>query len=242
MSVRFKTSRTYLETLLPSDSFGFRDRSTVCQASFSVTTLDSEYSHFGLYIHGVEYRKKDGTTIEGSYLPFLLESPADSCISQIEDLAMSDLTCNIEVARNGDSYRVEASWGGTKFAEIALSNLQLNDPGLEKGSVGGEDGYDILAYRDASEVDTPATGDGSFAVVLPQGGEPNSTLMGVRQVWRSSEASVKISGGDWELLPTLHHITSALAEIPTYEVTGAKIVEGTGVPNIYTGRHVEEGA
>ncbi|KAK7432709.1 hypothetical protein QQZ08_000568 [Neonectria magnoliae] len=39
-SVKFKTSRTYLETLFPTESFKFKSPSSICEASFSSTALD----------------------------------------------------------------------------------------------------------------------------------------------------------------------------------------------------------
>ena len=44
---------------------------------------------------------------------------------------------------------------------------------------------------------------------------------------------------DWDALPTLHHIIDVLADIPIYEVISAKIVEGTGVPDVSSARRIE---
>jgi len=40
-------------------------------------------------------------------------------------------------------------------------------------------------------------------------------------------------------LPTLHHIISILQEIPIYEIMGAKVVEGTGVPDVGNAKRIE---
>lgn len=74
-SIKFKTSRTLLQNLFPpnSSSYRFKSPGTVAYASFSQTTLNkmewlggSGYNHLGLYIHGVEYVKKDGEIISGT--------------------------------------------------------------------------------------------------------------------------------------------------------------------------------
>ena len=74
-SIKFKTSRTLLQNLFPpnSTSYRFKSPGTVAYASFSQTTLNkmdwlggSGYKHIGLYIHGVEYVKKNGDIISGT--------------------------------------------------------------------------------------------------------------------------------------------------------------------------------
>ena len=79
-SIKFKTSRTLLQNLFPhnSTSYRFKSPGTVAYASFSQTTLNkmewlggSGYKHLGLYIHGVEYVKKDGMAISGTCKPFI---------------------------------------------------------------------------------------------------------------------------------------------------------------------------
>src|ERR1700710_1722390 len=67
-SIKFKTSRTLLQNLFPhnSSSYRFKSPGTIAYASFSQTTLNkmewlgrSGYKHLGIYIHGVEYVKKN---------------------------------------------------------------------------------------------------------------------------------------------------------------------------------------
>jgi hypothetical protein len=50
----------------------------------------SGYDHLGLYIHGVEYHKKNGEIISGTYMPLLFESPTDPIVSSREELGMPD--------------------------------------------------------------------------------------------------------------------------------------------------------
>ncbi|KAF2192020.1 FAD/NAD(P)-binding domain-containing protein [Zopfia rhizophila CBS 207.26] len=70
-SVKFKMSRTLLQNLFPTPAFRFKSPATVAYATFPVTTL--AYSHFGLYIHAVQYMKKNGEEIVGTFLPILFE-------------------------------------------------------------------------------------------------------------------------------------------------------------------------
>ena len=70
----------------------------------------SGYRHIGLYIHGVEYVKKDGTTVHGSYLPILFESLTDPIVSGREELGMPKLYTAVDIYRRLTLYRIRTSW------------------------------------------------------------------------------------------------------------------------------------
>ncbi len=245
-SVKFQTSRTFLETILPTSQFKFRTTATVATATFSATRLDNVawlggkgYTSFGLYVHGVQYVKKDGSIINGTYLPVLFENLTDSIVSGREERGMPKVFCDIETRRQGNSYSVEASWGGATFARIKLDDLSQDDPSIEKGTIGDEADYGILTYRYIPAVGEPGKADAEYACVIPhdEGGEIQEAP--VKAVSRTKRASIKIQAQDWETLPTLHHITSVLAEIPIYSILGAKVVEGTGVPDRISCKRIE---
>ncbi|OLN88496.1 3-hydroxybenzoate 6-hydroxylase 2 [Colletotrichum chlorophyti] len=246
MSVKFLTSRTFLETILPTESFRFKEPGTVCSASLSITRLNNMswlggggYNHLGLYIHGIEYVKRDGTTIDGTHLAVLFESLADPIISGREELGMPKLFCDIDFEHHVTESRVRASWRGATFADISIKNLRSDDPETEHGTIGGEADYGILTYRYIPSVGEPGKADAEYACVVPHQDEARDIPTTVHAVSRSSDVSVKMEGHDWEKLPTLHHITRILAEVPIYEIVGAKVVEGTGVPNVSSCRRIE---
>jgi hypothetical protein len=153
-SVKFKTSRTVLQNLFPSASFSFKSPGTVAHASFSQSTLNSMewlggggYRHMGLYIHGVQYTCKDGTVLDGTYLPVLFESLTDPIVSGREELGMPKLYCTIDLFRRAGSYRIQTGWQGATFGTISLEGLVEEDPGADKGTTGGEDDDGIFAYK-----------------------------------------------------------------------------------------------
>ncbi|KAK3337297.1 hypothetical protein B0T19DRAFT_455016 [Cercophora scortea] len=245
-SIKFKTSRTFLETLFPTAQFQFRDPSTVATASFSATRLDNMawlggkgYTHFGLYVHGVQYTKKDGTAIQGTYMPVLFESLADPIVSGREELGMPKLFADLDMEHDETSCRVTASWRGATFAKIELPSLRRDESTAEQGTIGGESDYGILVYRYIPAVGEPGKADAEYACVVPHAEESRVQSSTVTSVARSAGAKVRIEALDWETLPTLHHITSALAKIPIYEVVDAKVVEGTGVPDVISCRRIE---
>ncbi|KAH9909374.1 hypothetical protein F4778DRAFT_768240 [Xylariomycetidae sp. FL2044] len=245
-SVKFFTSRTFLETLFPTASFKFKSPATKCSASISVTTFDNMswlggggYSNWGLFIHGVEYKKKDGSSIVGTYLPLLFEDLTDPIISGREELGMNKVYCQMDIENKSDSYRLAASWRGAKFLNLALDGLNQDSAQSEHGTIGGENDYGILTYKYIPAVGEPGKADVEYACVVPHAEEAKTVTANVRSVARTDKASVKFEAGDWTSLPTLHHITSVLADIPIYEILSAKVVEGLGVPDVSSCRRIE---
>lgn len=245
-SMKFKTSRTFLQNLFPNESFSFISPGSVAHASFSVTTLDKMrwlggggYSHFGLYIHGVQYTKKDGSKICGTYMPLLFESLTDPIVSGREELGMPKLYCQVDIYPRANSYRMKASWQGAQFAELAINNLEEMDPKTDAGIIGGENDDGILVHRYIPKVGIRGEADAEYSVVVPHSEESGKVPSTVHTLRKTTNATIDIDPMDWEALPTLHHVVSTLAEIPIYEVVGAKVVEGTGVPDVSSARRIE---
>lgn len=246
ISIKFKTSRTYLETLFPTAQFRFASPATVCEASLSVTELDNMqwlggkgYRHLGLYMHGVQYVKKDGSVITGTHMPILFESLTDPITSGREELGMPKLFCDVDIERSASSVHVAASWRGAKFIDMRLDGLEEGNPADEAGTIGGEADYGILVYRYIPTVGEPGKADAQYPIVVPhEEEEPKGKVSKVLRAPKGG-ASVAIDGLDWERLPTLHHVAGALAQIPVYEVVSAKVVEGAGVPDVSAARRIE---
>ncbi|CAI7600515.1 unnamed protein product [Penicillium discolor] len=240
-SIKFKTSRTVLQNLFPPGRKGWRFTSpdTIAYASFSQTTLNkmewlggSGYSHIGLYIHGVEYVKDDGSVIHGTYLPILFESLTDPIVSGREELGMPKLYTSVDVYRRSNSYRIRTGWEGALWGNFLLEDLVEVDPSTTTGALSGEADAGILAYK-----------------YLPKSGRANKNIPAEeyaifdpfskavptpkpQRVYTTNKASIQIDALDWQQLPTLYHIISRLAEVPVFEIMGAKVVEGQGVPDV----------
>ncbi|KAI9685836.1 MAG: hypothetical protein M1822_004114 [Bathelium mastoideum] len=245
-SVKFKTSRTFLENLFPTKSFSFKSPGTVAYASFSQTTLGkmewlggSGYNHFGLYLHNVEYKKLDGTSITGTYMPLLFESLADPIVSGREELGMPKLFCDIDVRRREHEYTVHAGWKGATFATLNLGELEESDPQAEAGTIGGEADYGILTYKYIPAVGERGKADAAYAVVVPHQEESKVVPSRVHKVYKTKKAGLDFGNPDPADLPTLHHIVSKLRQIPIYEYISGKVVEGMGVPDVSSARRIE---
>ncbi|KAF2684638.1 FAD binding domain-containing protein [Lentithecium fluviatile CBS 122367] len=247
-SIKFKTSRTLLQNLFPPGRRGwrFKNAGTVAYASFSKTTLNkmewlggSGYSHIGIYIHGVEYEKKDGTVVGGSYLPLLFESLTDPILSGREELGMPKLYTSVDIYRRSTSYRICTGWEGALWGEFHLEDLVEVDPSTETGAISGEADAGILAYKYIPKSGQQNKGIAAEEHVVYDRFDAATTTPRPQKIYKAGKASFKIDPLNWEELPTLHHIISRLAELPVYDIVGAKLVEGVGVPDVSTAGPIE---
>ncbi|KAL3472366.1 hypothetical protein BJX99DRAFT_272971 [Aspergillus californicus] len=246
-SIKFKTSRTVLQNLFPPGRKGWRFTSadTVAYASFSQTTLNkmewlggSGYKHIGLYVHGVEYVKDDGSVVKGTYLPILFESLTDPIVSGREELGMPKLYTSVDVYRRSNSYRIRTGWEGALWGNFVLEDLEEVDPSTVTGALSGEADAGILAYKYL-----PKSGRAYKNVaaeeyaIFDAFSEAKPTPQPLK-VYKSNKATFDIDPLNWEQLPTLHHVIARLAEVPVFEVVGAKVVEGKGVPDVSGARPI----
>ncbi|RSL65425.1 hypothetical protein CEP54_004220 [Fusarium duplospermum] len=232
-TVKFKTSRTYLESLFPTESYAFVADDTVCEASFAITTQKNvpflggaDYSRFGLYIHGVQYRRDDGSTVQGSFVPVLLENSADVVISTREEQGMPALFCDIEAVSTQQTYQMKASWRGVTFTDLILEDLEED---LRSTDNAGDDvsGRILLSHHFRPKIGVPEEPGETCAVM----GNIGDASCRVTQRWRIKKGSIKLQGHSWESLPTLHHVAAGLADMAMYGIVSAEVVSGTGVPD-----------
>lgn len=98
--MKFKTIKSYIETLLPSDDFAVDTIGGWATATFTSTKLGNlewlggrGYTFFGLYIHDIIYtkpsEKADMIQLKGDFMPILFENQADPIITGREELDFS---------------------------------------------------------------------------------------------------------------------------------------------------------
>ncbi|OHF00085.1 FAD binding domain-containing protein [Colletotrichum orchidophilum] len=242
--VKFKTSKPFLEQLFPSEKFKFRRADTLCTASLVVTSLDNMswlggegYVTLALQVHGVQYRKQDGGVVNGSFMPIHLVSRSEAVTSGREELGLPSVPCDLDMYQFDDSCRITASWGGAKFADISLSSLKAGNAAIERGPIGTVVDYGIIVYRYVPAVGRPGVADGEYACVIPHAGE--SKAEAVELVASSSSAKLDFKPLDWNQLPTMSHIASALSRMPVFDVVSAKISEGTNVSEYLSCRRID---
>lgn len=236
----------------PSFSFNLPNTlvqaSIVCCSLKNLTWLGgSGYDHCGLYIHGVQYKKQNGELLHGTFLPILFENLADPIITGREEIAAPKLSCDIDIEspESGNARTVRLSWRGTTFGELKFGDLleESQDPAEKGRSDQGkavtpmptpDDG--IFMYRYVPAVGEPGKADAEYAVFDPfperqsgaNGAEENdigkrsdNQVECAKRVARSPKLG--FHAGDWSSLPTIHHITAVLAEIPIYEILEATV-------------------
>jgi hypothetical protein len=247
----FKSSKTYLQSLLLTPSFRFKRRpGTVAYASLFITTAGNMswlggggYTHCGLYIHDVEYVKRDGATVYGIYLPVMFENLADPIISGRDELGMNKVFCDIDVDTDskGGAHGARFSWRGTTFFRAQLDKLSTDAKPLTEeipADAIAED-YGLLTYKYIPATGEPGKADVEYACVIPHAEEAKIARPTVQSLAWSHRPHVEFAAGDWASLPTLHHITAALAAMPIYAYVFAKVEKGQGVADISSCRRIE---
>ena len=239
------------------------EASIVCCSLRNMTWLGSTgYDHCGLYIHGVKYTKKDGEILQGTFLPILFENLTDPIITGREELAAPKLGCDIDVSSSGDSRSVRMSWRGTTFAELEWNSLQAkpqtngangtNGTGATNGAQSKPPGppgppmpkiedNGLFMYRYVPAVGEPGKADAEYAVFdeyekkAQAPAEPQQEV----QDQTTKSATIKFSAGDWNSLPTLHHIAQGLADVPIYGIVEATVKEVPSVGDVRGARRIE---
>jgi hypothetical protein len=235
----------------------------VVEASFRCTELremgwlgGGGYKYLGLWIHGVQYTRKDESKVHGSLLVVLLESLADPIITGREELGMPKLFCDIDITKateKEDSARIECSWRGQTFLRMSMDGLaeesdnngqlQTNGNGTEAPSHGPpgppkpkEEG--TIFYRYVPAVGKPGEADAAYAVLI-RDGSVSSTPRAEEKTWRSRESQLEFMEGDSKSLPTLHNVAAGFADIPVYGVIEAKVEDRVGVDDLRNAERIE---
>lgn len=239
-SIKIKTSRTLLKTLLPSPLYKFSGSGSVAYATFSLTTLDGldwlaggGYNHFGLYIHGVEYKQSNGEIKKGDYLPVLFEDFTDPIISGREELGFPKIFSSIDVNRHVGSYHASLSWRGAVWGMMEMTGLdEVDNLGQDSETAHCDGGLLVHRYTPHVGADQKEIPEAEYPVFVDSAYERGKASSRINRAWEAEQASMHINPLDWTRLPTLHHIISRLAEIPTYGIEEARVVEGEGVPDL----------
>lgn len=235
--ITFKTHKSYLSTLLPTENFLINTKGSWATATFSVSRLENldwlggrGYSFFGLYIHEVVYtaslnsstdtKNGDDTTrqeLKGNFLPILFENKPDPIITGREELGFSKMFATLdEGATPATSFALSAGWEGTEFCHFSLEDL-VKDPAAESVLQ-----TPLLHYKAVPSSKAKGDVDGEYVTTYPA----LPVAEGERR-WRAGRGEIKFTDLQGEELesafPTLVNIVEGLRNIKIVEVVGAGV-------------------
>ncbi|PQE15106.1 hypothetical protein CJF31_00007186 [Rutstroemia sp. NJR-2017a BVV2] len=224
--VKFKTYKSYLSALLPSEDLSIATPIGWATATFTVTRLGNldwlggrGYSFFALHIHDVTNSKPpvDGAAangthgeseVKGDFVPVMFENLADPIITGREELGVAKVYATLDETKSDSSFALSAGWQGTEFCKLTLE-------GLSPASSGGN--------ATAEEAPTlhwkvnPTTNAGELVSVdLP------ALKTESQKEWKASSAKIEwtsLEGKELEnAFPTLVNIVEGLRDIKVVEV------------------------
>jgi len=218
----------------------------VAEASFQVHTLSNlswlsggSYHLCGLYIHGVQYTKKDGNKVYGTYLPVLFENMAEPIITGREEVGFPKVYADIDVYEHVESTKVVLSWRGTQFA-----TLEWNELGLSRAN-GHDDSSQpiqnpptnngLFVHRYIPAVGKKGEADADYTVFVPN----DEHAPPPEQILSAQASKVSIESPGHKALPTLHNIVDALYNLPVSQIVESQIVSGNGIDNLSNAMRLE---
>ncbi|UNI15370.1 hypothetical protein JDV02_001907 [Purpureocillium takamizusanense] len=253
-TVRFKTSATLLKNLFPNEAYSLSQSDSVGQMSIVVQQLRNldwlgggGYNLLSLYLHDVQYTKKDGTKLNGFYCPVTFEDCADPIIAGREDLGWPKLFSEIDVQQpSAGIMEVSLSWRGAKWASFWLRGLQ------EKGTEAADDSSNtatppedgIFLHKHVPGISGRFhEADADYDVFIPK---PFGKDMSERHASRdkpvmlvAEEAGVEFIPLGPSKLPTIHHIVSRIAELPNLGNTVGTLKTEMGMRDFSGGYRLE---
>lgn len=233
-SIKFKTSRTVAQNLLPAERFGFDAPDTYAHASLVTTTLNDMdwlggkgYNYVALYLHGVRYTKRDNSVIKGDYLVVMWENLTDPILTGREDVGFPKLYSDIDIEESPSSTTVAVSWQKAQYLTLTIKDLEDRDP-----QPTAKDG--VLLYKYIPATGKPGIADVEYPVYVP----PNPAT-NVKSIRSTVKCSIDVDVHDRKTLPTLHHIVTGIAGLPIYEIIEGSVTEGTGPDDMRSAYRVE---
>jgi hypothetical protein len=82
-------------------------------------------------------------------------------------------------------------------------------------------------YRYVPSVGDHGKADAEYAILCPYAAETEGL-----QKLETTSANMHFQALDWQRLPTLHHISKALAAMPIYDIEKAEVIKGSQVNDL----------
>jgi 2-polyprenyl-6-methoxyphenol hydroxylase-like FAD-dependent oxidoreductase len=235
--ITFKTHKSYLDSLLPSDELSIDMAGSWATATMSVTRLEEvnwlggrTYSFFGMYIHNVTVGNivpTDAPTtnceaaidnnIKGDFVAVLFQNQPDSIIASREELGVPTLFATLDEKSSWPNFSLSAGWEGTEFCSLTLEDL-VEAPALEP-----------IVQTPTLHWTVPTSSNGSNynkrEIVSLQ---PTFPILGAQKEWKAGSAKLKfteLEGKELErAFPTLGNVIKGLRDVNVVEVLKSGII------------------
>lgn len=161
--------------------------------------------------------------VRGDFLAVLWENRAEPIITGREELGFSKIYCELpQVRREGAAAHCEASWEGTVFATLDVSQLASGQPAP---GLSGSEG--LLHYKYMPRTGEWGKADAEYAVLTPSVA-PNAKLENCER----GAATLRFHPASWEALPTLYREVSALAALRIGACSWAQVLRVRGYKDL----------
>ncbi|CUM67402.1 uncharacterized protein PRCAT00005096001 [Priceomyces carsonii] len=233
-AIRIKTTKSYLEHLLPNDKFSIDVPGEIAYITFSNTWTDNiewlsghDYSHFDFYLENVVYTSDSGKKTCGRFLPLLLEGRTEPTLSGREELGMPKIFTSLTESFDMENgYTLSASWEGSTFLEmkIKLPKKVLDPP--KKPNLQG-----TMEWRCIPRPGGKGKTDAEYATYTPEpvGG---AEFILKEEYEGIPDLSFLVENITPEKLPCHYNVARRLSEIPILELQRGKVLIGSGLPDL----------
>ncbi|KPI44173.1 uncharacterized protein AB675_6155 [Cyphellophora attinorum] len=238
-TVLFKAPREILATFLPHKSFTIDAGGSPGDESYAsivFTRLENlpwlagrGYNHCGFYVHDVVCPDRD-EQVRGKYLSVLFENRADPIITGREQLGYAKVFATLDEVRKNDELVIGMGWEGSTFGTMTLNGLQEVSPPSVVDTLPDSfaPSQGLLHFKCI-----PKTGGPGYDAMYPTFTPGSLTSMSTtKHVETAASAKLEFMDLGCEKLPTLHHIATRLASLPTANIVHAGVIESVGSTDV----------
>ena len=239
--ISFRSSRTYLQTLLPP-GLAFTSPATNVFASISCTAFEDlrwlggdGHNTLSLRLHGICHTGTDGSRIFGAYIPVLFDNLPEAVTIDRQAIGSPKLFADIDINHSHDGVVIVLKSHGVEFARFDINGLKNDDsesaqeppkPAMGPPAPPEEGGF---TYRFIPSVDPTGKSDAEYVVFHPNTDKDKETSKTATMT--ANSASIHFQPMDPQRLPTLFNVAKVLAEVPVYGIEKVMVIQGSGEPH-----------
>jgi acetoacetate decarboxylase len=229
MAVGFLTNAEQLETLLPEGKgLSLRGDPVVtvaCVYQGGVAWLAGRGYNLITVTFPVRFEGKNDE-VQGRFGAVVWENMYEPIASGRESLGWSKIYAEIPQYRMlGNTVHCAASWDGTSFLELSVSNLkQLSDDELRERAKDMPRDDGSIQYKYIPRTASPGEADADYLTLSTNRGARVATVKGV---W-AGDGTFEFNHVTWEEIPTMAHIINTLADLEVKEVVSGVMSQTTG--------------